>query len=54
VPVIVLFGSHDTEFVCLGGESSLQTLGEVIINPRILFFEGDGEGKYFLFCQTLK
>jgi hypothetical protein len=52
--VTILFATHDAEFGGLFGIILMQAVGEILVDARILLFEGDGEGEDFLFGEAVE
>ncbi len=52
--VAVLFAAHVAEFVRLFGIIFLEAVGKILVDARVLFFEGDGEREDFLFGEAVE
>ena len=50
----ILFAAHDAEFFGLFGIIRLQAVGEIAVDSRVLFFQGNGQGEDFLFRQAVE
>ena len=50
----ILFGANAAKLLRHGGVTLLQPVGEIIINARVLFLQGDRQRQNLLLCEALK